>query len=46
MFNEINTIPGFTAIFMYPKLFLHEGIAFPALLDRLIAFAVEENGHG
>ncbi len=46
VFNEINTIPGFTAISMYPKLFAHEGIAFPALLDRLIAFAVEENGHG
>jgi D-alanine-D-alanine ligase len=41
--NEVNTIPGFTAISMYPKLWEASGIAFPALLDRLIALAVERH---
>ena len=35
--NEINTIPGFTAISMFPKLWQAQGIGFPALLDRLVA---------
>ena len=39
--NEINTIPGFTSISMYPKMWEHSGIAFPALLDRLIELALE-----
>lgn len=34
--NEINTMPGFTKISMYPKLFEYDGIAFGELLDRLI----------
>lgn len=46
VFNEINTIPGFTSISMYPKLFAHEGLSFPALLDRLIGLAIEEGAHG
>ena len=37
--NEINTIPGFTSISMYPKLFAAVGIPYPELLDRLIALA-------
>lgn len=41
--NEINTIPGFTDISMYPKLMQNMGIAYPALLDRLIQLAVERN---
>lgn len=41
--NEINTIPGFTDISMYPKLMENMGIAYPALLDRLIQLAVERN---
>ena len=45
VFNELNSIPGFTSISMYPKLFAHEGIDYPALLDRLIGFALEEH-HG
>lgn len=40
--NEINSIPGFTNISMYPKLWRHEGISYPALLDRLIADALEK----
>ncbi len=41
IFNEINTIPGFTSISMYPKLFEASGIAYPELLDKLIALAME-----
>ncbi|MFC1679303.1 D-alanine--D-alanine ligase family protein [Elusimicrobiota bacterium] len=39
-FNEINTIPGFTAISMYPKLWGASGLPFPRLIDRLIDLAV------
>jgi D-alanine-D-alanine ligase len=39
--NEINTIPGFTAISMFPKLWAAEGIPFAPLLDRLIAYGFE-----
>ena len=48
LINEINTFPGFTPISMYPKLMEHEGIPVPALIDRLIALAVErtEKQHG
>ena len=42
VFNEINTIPGFTSISMYAKLFAACGIAFTELLDRIIALALEE----
>ncbi|MGP8244439.1 MAG: D-alanine--D-alanine ligase family protein [Bryobacteraceae bacterium] len=42
--NEINTIPGFTSISMYPKMWQHSGLEFPALLDRLIALALERHG--
>jgi D-alanine-D-alanine ligase len=41
--NEINTIPGFTSISMYPKMWEHSGIPFPALLDRLIELALERH---
>jgi D-alanine-D-alanine ligase len=39
--NELNTIPGFTSISMYPKLWEASGLPFPRLLDRLIDLAVE-----
>ncbi len=39
--NEINTIPGFTSISMYPKLWAASGISYPRLLDRLIQLALE-----
>ncbi len=39
--NELNTIPGFTSISMYPKLWLASGIAYPELIDRLIELALE-----
>lgn len=38
--NEPNTLPGFTNISMYPKLWQQEGIAYADLLDRLIGFAI------
>jgi D-alanine-D-alanine ligase len=34
--NEINTMPGFTQISMYPKLWEASGLSYPALLDKLI----------
>jgi D-alanine-D-alanine ligase len=39
--NELNTIPGFTATSVYAKLFEASGIAYPELLDRLVALALE-----
>lgn len=39
--NEINTIPGFTKISMYPKLWEASGLPYPALVDRLIQLALE-----
>jgi len=39
--NELNTIPGFTKISMYPKLWDASGLAYPALVDRLIELALE-----
>jgi D-alanine-D-alanine ligase len=41
--NEVNTIPGFTTISMYTKLWAASGVDFPALLDRLIALALERH---
>jgi len=39
--NEINTIPGFTSISMYPKMWEQSGVAFSALLDQLIELALD-----
>jgi len=39
--NELNTIPGFTKISMYPKLWEASGLNYPALMDRLIELALE-----
>jgi D-alanine-D-alanine ligase len=41
--NEINTIPGFTSISMYPKMWEHTGIPFSALLDQLIELALDRH---
>ena len=43
LLNELNTLPGFTAISMYPKLFDAAGIGYGELLDRLISLALEKN---
>ena len=40
--NEINTIPGFTSISMYPKLWESEGLAYSDLIDRLIELTMEK----
>jgi len=42
IFNEINTLPGFTDISMYPKLMMESGIPFRALIDRLVKLAMED----
>jgi D-alanine-D-alanine ligase len=39
--NEINTLPGFTKISMYPKLWEASGLKYPELIDRLISLAIE-----
>jgi D-alanine-D-alanine ligase len=41
--NEVNTIPGFTTISMYAKLWNASGVDYPALLDRLVALALERH---
>jgi D-alanine-D-alanine ligase len=41
--NEVNTLPGFTPISMYPKLWEASGLPFPRLVDRLIALALERH---
>jgi D-alanine-D-alanine ligase len=41
--NEINTIPGFTTISMYSKMWAASGVSYPELLDRLIALATERH---
>ena len=38
--NEVNTIPGFTSISMYPKMWEHSGIGFTALVSRLVDLAI------
>jgi D-alanine-D-alanine ligase len=40
--NEINTIPGFTSISMYPKMWGASGLSYPRLIDRLIELALEQ----
>lgn len=42
--NEVNTIPGFTAISMFPRLWEASGVPLPELVDRLIALALERHG--
>ena len=41
--NEINTIPGFTSISMFPKMWEQTGLGFAALVDRLIELALERH---
>jgi D-alanine-D-alanine ligase len=41
--NEVNTIPGFTTISMYPKMWEASGLPYPQLIDRLIALALERH---
>lgn len=41
--NEINTIPGFTKISMYPRLWEASGLSYPKLIDRLVDLAIERH---
>lgn len=41
--NEINTLPGFTSISMYPKMWEHSGVGYSELLERLIALAMDRH---
>ncbi len=42
--NEVNTIPGFTSISMYPRLWQVSGLPYPVLLGRLVDLALERSG--
>ena len=42
-FNEVNTIPGFTSISMYPRLWKESGVATPELVHRLIQLALRRH---
>ena len=42
--NELNSLPGFTEVSMYPRLWQASGLPYPALLDRLLELAVERHG--
>ena len=44
--NEVNTIPGFTALSMYPKMWEASGLSPTALVTRLIDLAIERRDHG
>jgi D-alanine-D-alanine ligase len=41
--NELNTLPGFTSISMYPKMWAHDGLGFAALVERLIELALDRH---
>ena len=41
--NEVNTIPGFTPVSMYPMMWERSGLSYPALLDKLIELALERH---
>jgi D-alanine-D-alanine ligase len=41
--NEVNTMPGFTPISMYPKLWIHSGVSYGELIDRLVDLALERH---
>jgi D-alanine-D-alanine ligase len=41
--NEINTIPGFTEVSMYPKMWQASGLSYPELVDRLVELAIERH---
>jgi D-alanine--D-alanine ligase len=41
--NEVNTMPGFTPISMFPKLWLHAGLTYPELIDRLVDLALDRH---
>jgi D-alanine-D-alanine ligase len=44
--NEINTMPGFTPISMYPRMWAESGVSYPELIDRLVQQAMARAGRG
>lgn len=44
LLNEVNTMPGFTPISMFPKLWIASGMTYPGLLDELVSLALERHG--
>ncbi len=43
LLNEINTMPGFTSISMYPRLWEASGVSLPELVERLLQFALSRS---
>ncbi len=43
LFNELNTLPGCTPVSMFPALWAHSGLAYPALLDELVRLALDRH---
>lgn len=41
IFNELNTLPGFTSISMYPKMFINMGVSYSEIIDKLLSLAME-----
>lgn len=44
--SEINTVPGFTEVSMFPKLWEASGVPYPELIERLIQLALIRHGEG
>ena len=44
MINEVNTMPGFTPISMFPRMWAATGVSYPELVDRLVASAALDGG--
>ena len=42
--NEVNTMPGFTPISMFPKMWIADGVSYPQIIDRLVDLALERHG--
>ena len=42
--NEVNTMPGFTPISMFPKMWIADGVSYPEIIDRLVDLALERHG--
>ncbi|WP_051063401.1 D-alanine--D-alanine ligase family protein [Ilumatobacter nonamiensis] len=42
--NEVNTMPGFTPISMFPKMWISDGVSYPEIIDRLVELAIERHG--
>ncbi|MFK8026134.1 MAG: D-alanine--D-alanine ligase family protein [Ilumatobacter sp.] len=42
--NEVNTMPGFTPISMFPKMWIADGVSYPEIIDRLVGLAIDRHG--